>query len=221
MSKIPRIIHQMWIGPLPPPLEMMETWQVLHPDWEYRLWNETSIRETYPDGFINQHHIDAHQSWAGKCDIMRYEILFRYGGFFVDADSVCLHPLEDHFLQHEAFACFENEEKMGDLVANGYLGVVKGSPLMKECISAIQKAPSLTLEDTGLVSWRTVGPLFFTNILKSSSHAIMVYPSYTFIPTHHSGLTYEGPGKSYADQKWGSTFGYENIAIGKSLSSEE
>jgi hypothetical protein len=61
------------------------------------------------------------------------------------------------------------------------------------------------------MSWQTVGPLFFTNVVIKNQYPLSVYPSFVFIPNHYTGHQYKGKGKSYADQKWGSTFGYENI----------
>lgn len=29
-----------------------------------------------------------------KTDIMRWEILYEYGGIFIDADSICLNPFD-------------------------------------------------------------------------------------------------------------------------------
>jgi len=37
IDAIPKIIHQIWLGPLEPPIEVMETWQRLHPEWKYIL----------------------------------------------------------------------------------------------------------------------------------------------------------------------------------------
>ena len=32
---IPKIIHQLWIGPKPAPINLMNTWKEKHPDFEY------------------------------------------------------------------------------------------------------------------------------------------------------------------------------------------
>ena len=45
----------------------------------------------------------------GVADIMRYEILFNEGGIALDADSLCLRPLEDWVLEPAAFAAWEHE----------------------------------------------------------------------------------------------------------------
>ena len=42
---IPKIIHQLWIGPKPRPSKFMTTWKEKHPDYEYIMWNEEEIHK--------------------------------------------------------------------------------------------------------------------------------------------------------------------------------
>ena len=44
------------------------------------------------------------KKWEGVADVMRYEILFRHGGFYADCDSVSLRPLDDWMLATPLFA---------------------------------------------------------------------------------------------------------------------
>jgi len=208
---IPKILHQMWIGPKPAPMKMIQTWIDKNPDWEHILWTDDLLKEKFPNGFKNQKHIDDHETWNGKCDIMRYQILHEYGGFFVDADSICLNPIEDIFNNQDSFSVFENEQLRGNLVNCGFMGSIKGCKLMEYCTNDMTDKEDLTFNGTGKMSWQTVGPLYFTETIIKHKYPITIYPSYVFIPNHYTGLKYTGEGKSYADQKWGSTFGYENI----------
>jgi mannosyltransferase OCH1-like enzyme len=202
---IPRIIHQIWVGPKKKPEKLMNTWKDMNPEWEHIIWDSEKISEKYPNGFKNQKHIDEIEEWAGKADIMRYEILHDYGGFYIDADSICINSLDDHFLKHDCFACFENEECRGQLVANGYLGAIKDCKLMKILIEKISNTESVSHEKTGKMAWQSVGPLFFTETIIENQYPISVYPSFVFIPEHYSGYVYQGKGKSYSRQLWGST----------------
>jgi len=209
--KIPKIIHQMWIGPLDMPKKMIDTWTEKNPEWEHILWTEEEIKRRYPNGFINQKAIDEHQSWCGKCDIMRYEILYDYGGFFPDADCVCTNSLDDHFLNHAFFSCFENEKVRPDLISVGYMGSIKGCELMKKCTEFLGEQISLDERKTGMMAWQMTGPVLITGMIHKTKYPAFIYPSYVFIPKHYTGETYTGSGKSYSDQYWGSTFGYDNL----------
>jgi len=195
----------MWIGPKEMPKWMIETWKVMNLDWKHMLWTEDTLAEHFPNKFKNQKHIDEHQDWCGKCDIMRYEILYKYGGFFPDADCICTNSLDDHFLEHDFFACFENEKMRPGLIAVGYMGAIKNCELMKICRDELYCKDSLDKNITGLMSWQMTGPLFLTKTIEKYKYPAHVYPSYVFIPRHFTGEQYTGSEKSYSDQFWSST----------------
>ena len=44
-SNIPKIIHQLWIGPKERPSKFMDTWKKNNPDFEYIFWNEEEIKK--------------------------------------------------------------------------------------------------------------------------------------------------------------------------------
>jgi mannosyltransferase OCH1-like enzyme len=196
---IPKKIHQIWVGPLPPPSRLMATWKRMHPGWEYKVWTD------HKTGWENQSQIDAMPEWNGKADIMRWEILEREGGVLVDADSECVRPLEDVFLDHESFACWENETVRPGLIAAGYVGAAKGSPLMRKCIDAVKHRPLI-----GTRAWQSVGPLLLTEMAEGYE-ALHVFPARMFIPTHCTGTTAPGDAVIYANQYWGSTLGYDKM----------
>lgn len=201
---IPKIIHQLWIGPKPAPTNMMNTWKNKHPDFTYMFWNEDSIKERNMI-FENQHRIDQIEEINGKADIMRYEILLKYGGVFQDADSFCINKLDDYLLNNEAFSAFENEEKRGKLVACGTMGFIPNYSFLRHVIDYI-KDHEVSHARTKKLAWRTVGPLFFTDMInKYPEYDIKIYPSYFFIPDHYTGHRYNGHHKIYAHQEWGST----------------
>ena len=202
---IPKIIHQMWIGPYEPPSQMMQTWKDKHPDFEYILWNEAEI-ERRQWAFTCQKQIDMCKTYDGKVDIMRWEILFEMGGVFIDADSICIESIDDGtFMTKPAFACFENENIRKDLISNGTVGFIPGHPALKHMIDRIHSGD---LDDRiqNYKAWYAVGPVLLTDTLNTGQFKnIAIYPSHTFLPIHFTGLAYEGHKKVYAYQAWSST----------------
>jgi len=199
---IPKIIHQIWIGPLPPPLECMQTWKIAHPDYEYIFWNEAEI-EKRGITFECSRQIENIREINGKADIMRWEILWRYGGVFFDADSICIEPLDAFFLEKRAFATYECENVRKGLVATGTLGFTPNDPLCRDILDWILSDES---EEPirELRAWGSVGPALLTRFLNSGKYPYFsVYPSYTFLPIHFTGLTYKGHRKVYGHQHWG------------------
>jgi glycosyltransferase involved in cell wall biosynthesis len=198
---MPKIIHQLWIGPRPCPQQYIDTWRVKNPGWEHILWDEARLSGK---SFKNQAHVDAMTELNGKCDIYRYEILKEYGGFFIDADSLCLLPLSDSFCEHDSFSCYENEDIRPGLIAAGYLGCVPDCKLMDLLIDAISQI-DLQVFSGPMRAWETVGPKFLTEIIDNSDYKdIMIYPSHFFIPYHYEGI-YSDKKPNYAFQLWDST----------------
>ena len=199
---IPKILHQLWIGPLPAPLHMMETWKLKHPDFEYIFWNENEIAKR---GMIFecQQQIDDMPEYNGKADIMRWEILNKYGGYFVDADSICIEPFDHYFINKLGFATFENEAVREKLVATGTMGFIPNHHLLVDIITWIQGEEAADMFKT-VRAWATVGPGLLTRFLLTGNYPdFTVYPSHCFLPIHFTGQTYKGHKKVYGYQAWG------------------
>jgi len=204
--KIPKIIHQIWIGPKPAP-KFMHTWKDYHPDYEYVLWDEKKIeKDLFP--MINQHIYDLYgkektQIWNGRSNPLRYEILHKYGGIYIDADTICLRRLDDFFLEDEIFAAYINEKERGDRIASGVIGCVKNNIVMEKCIWDLNKKTKIERP-----SFIFVGPVYFTNIVKKYNLNIKLYPSYYFYPNFYDSKgNYKGDFKPYGDHVWGETKG--------------
>jgi len=104
---IPKTIHQIWLGPHPiPPLykEYMATWKKLHPGWEFVLWTDKDVERW---NFTSKDLFHRASSYQEKSDILRYEILFLYGGVYMDVDYVCLKSLEPLHHRYEFYASLE------------------------------------------------------------------------------------------------------------------
>lgn len=202
---IPKILHQIWIGSKICPSKVMDTWKIKHPDFEYIFWNEEEFekREIF---FECQEKIDLISEINGKADIMRWELLYKFGGIFVDADSICIEPIDDYFLSKPAFASYENESVRKGLVATGTMGFPPHHPLCRDVIDWI-----LSDESTSVIknmkAWLSVGPGILTKFLNTGKYTdFAVFPSHVFLPVHFEGKPYIGHKKVYAHQFWGSNY---------------
>lgn len=201
-TKIPKIIHQIWIGPLPAP-KFMHTWKDIHADYEYILWNNEKIKELFP--LANQHLYDLYENeaWNARSDILRYEIMYRYGGVYIDADTICLRHLEGDFLDKDFFAAYLNEKVKKNRIATGVMGGIKGHPLIKHCIEQLN-----TYKKIKSPAFIYVGPVFFTKIVKKNNFKIKVLPSYYFYPKFYNkndDADYVGDFKPFGNHLWGNT----------------
>jgi GT2 family glycosyltransferase len=201
---VPKIIHQIWIGPKPAPTKLMDTWKDKNPDYEYIRWNEEEFIKRNMV-FKCQNKIDEIEEYCGKTDIMRWEILYKYGGIYVDADSFCVEPINDELCK-KSFAGWENEVKRPGLIAVGTMGFSPNHEIPKLAIDFIIRN-EVSYKKTQKMAWQNTGPVLLTNIYNKldNKKIFNVLPSYTFLPYHFTGQKYDGHGKIYAFQEWGST----------------
>ena len=202
---IPKIIHQIWVGDQSKrPDDMIETWREMNPDWKHMLWTDDNLPK-----LINQAQFDAFEQLPGKADILRYQLLQEHGGFFIDADSICVKPLDDFLIDNDSFCCWENEylHQTTGLMCNGYLAACKNNELMKHINKRIGMIPPEVLENApNLTAWKITGPALLTDTVKVNKYnKIRIYPSHYFLPKHYSGLETIFEDNIYSQQFWGST----------------
>lgn len=229
MTKIPKILHQLWIGSLPPPSNLMKTWKEKHEaeGFEYIFWNEMELKNR---GFKSQvqNRINEIHELAGKTDILRWEILYEYGGIFVDADCFCIEPFTDLVDKYKAFVGYENElirsagwagKGFEDALAQTHpliaVGTMAFPPKHELPRLAIEYIKNNTVDVTKCLkrAWLMTGPGLLTRLYFSKKwEDISILPSYYFLPIHYEGVSYDGHGKVYAHQEWGSTkHAYDNM----------
>lgn len=196
---IPKIIHQLWIGPKPAPTKWMQTWRDKNPGWLYRLWTE---KEILAEKWVNQKHIDYYmdrQIWHGVSDVCTYEILYNYGGFMMGADSVCLLPIDELFTDdYDSYGVYEQEQIRPGLISP-LLASVKGGKFAAELIEGLHR-----LNRVG-EPWMSTGNKYMGDMYSKTKQNVKIFPSYYFNPEHLTGLKYEGKDKVYANQMWGTT----------------
>ncbi len=85
---IPAILHLIWLGERTVPqycLDHVAMWKTLMPHWQVKLWRNDDVAEFSEEvrGLIEQAHVGAQ-----KADILRAFVVEKYGGMYVDADTV-------------------------------------------------------------------------------------------------------------------------------------
>ena len=195
LNKIPKIIHQIWVGSKEMPVEWMQTWKDKHSEWEFMLWDNESV---FKHNFRHKDKIErciAKGLPHGAADIIRYEILYEFGGVVAPADSICLLPIDELLdIEEDCFCCYQHEVKRPGILSP-HLGTSVNNELMGKIIDRI---PSNIKQP-----WQQTGNLLLTKMVKELGYPIKIYPSVFFIPVYNDNTTQEG--KSYADHKWGST----------------
>lgn len=180
--RIPKIIHQIWLGSQFPEQfkSFQQSWIKYHPDWEYTLWTDKDV-EAF--GLENRKLYDNATNYGERSDIARYEILYRYGGLYVDTDFQCLKPFD---LLHHCYDFYTGIELpamaswLGKIIIpNGLIGCIPGHPILKNCIQQIKYK-------TGTDTVRKTGPIPFGNsvlqLAGTSDTRDIAFPASFFYP---------------------------------------
>lgn len=105
--KIPKIIHQIWLGPKAPPhyfWEYSKSWQKNNPDWEWKFWTDKEAEAL--DFDLKDLYLRS-TNWGEKSDILRAELLDRFGGMYVDTDFECLKSFSELHYKYDFYAGLE------------------------------------------------------------------------------------------------------------------
>lgn len=124
------IIHSFWFsGEEKPDLykKCMDSWYQYCPDFQIIEWNEKNYDMTK-----NQYMREAfeHRKWAFVSDFARLDVLYRYGGIYLDMDVELVAPLTP-LLCAESFFCRQED---GFLELGSGFGVQAGDPLIGEML---------------------------------------------------------------------------------------
>lgn len=109
---IPKIIHYCWFGGKPLPnscKKMISTWKKHLPEYEIRLWDETSFDIDSSD-FVR----DAYRAgkFAFVSDYVRLCALKEYGGIYLDTDIEVIRSFDPLLRGRSAVFGFESDEKV-------------------------------------------------------------------------------------------------------------
>jgi len=199
---IPKRLHFVWVGDESKrPDAEIQSWIDKNPTYKVKVWGNSDLKE----GWLLAKHMRhfSQRELCGVADCMRWEILYNHGGIALDADSLCVRPLEDWLLEPDVFASWESETKRPGLIANGVVGSVPRHPFIGQIIKDLEN-------DTpgDRMAWEFSGPARITQTMHEHEFSdLTVYPSHYFLPEHFAGSRYTGKGQVFATQEWKSTRG--------------
>ena len=153
-SKIPKILHFIWLGENQFPYQyylFLNSWLQNYPDYIFCFWNEDNLIQLF-----NQEIFNNSLTYAQKSDIARYEILYHYGGIYVDSDFYNIKNIENLLNDINLFSGYESD----DFIAIGLMGFEKNNSFLKKLILNIEL--NYHLYNSKNIPNQT-GPVYFTN----------------------------------------------------------
>ena len=149
--------------------DAIERARKLHPNWEVKVWRVPAIIQGY--NFLLEKYWPKVNSGAQFSDLFRLDVLYRFGGVYVDSDLRLFKPLDDLVDRFDFFIASEN----GLQLTNALIGARKESTVLRNLIDELDSAePDWTSPPN-----MTTGPYFFSQHLKCRTD-ITVLPRESF-----------------------------------------
>jgi mannosyltransferase OCH1-like enzyme len=188
---VPKILHFIWIGSDVPEkyvLYILKFWEH-NPDYEINLWMDrpfdhsahafaihianfqtvVSIRNVSSLVLANRYLYDQETNWAAKADILRYELVYQFGGIYFDVDTISngpgsLHPDMQHSFVGVSGTPWNN-------CSNADFAFAKGSEFLQYVIENLNDWRVRRMRE---IPQRT-GPTFFTTCVVSFGDERLVH----------------------------------------------
>ena len=156
-------------------LENIQTCLDLHPNWSHTIWTNDMIRQEFPQ-LIDI--LIAASVPSVISDILRMNILARYGGIYLDTDFLCVRSFESLLKQQYCTAFAGSEESYTDNVFNldvsgALIASAPGHFVLRQAAKLILNV-ALGPERPNIKT----GPIFFSKIIKeynNSDDCLYVY----------------------------------------------
>jgi mannosyltransferase OCH1-like enzyme len=133
INTVPKALHFIWMGPRPFPENStlnLISWKERHPSWNFFFWTDKPERSPPLEGVHRrlisdldlgqfQRFFEESDNWSEKSDLIRFMIMYKEGGIYVDHDVKCIRALDPLSSHYDFVAGYE------PLHPNGY--TIKGA----------------------------------------------------------------------------------------------
>lgn len=191
---IPKTFHRIWLGDAPMPIEFINfgrNWCHKHPSWGIKLWTDGNMMK-----LKNQKSYDCALSPVLKADIAKLEILYNFGGVYIDCDFECLKNIEPLLLDVKAFASYESR----DIISTAIMGSIPRNPVIKSLIDGVPEALKIRKHNT--INYR-LGQIYATEKLFDRNDIKLFGPElfYPYLYNEKYGKNQKFP-NAYAVHHW-------------------
>ncbi len=137
-DRIPSILHYCWFGPKEIPKKdqvCIESWSRVQPDFTIMRWDESTYDISKTPKYVREAYAEG--KYAFVSDYVRLDVVYRYGGFYLDVDVELLKDLNDFRSFRMVFAYMEYGEINTGLGFAGEAGCVE----LKEMMDMYERIP--------------------------------------------------------------------------------
>jgi mannosyltransferase OCH1-like enzyme len=188
----------------------VQSWYNQHPDWKILFWTDneanygrgTVVLKTFDElsqelqkeggaqhividsralAYDNKEFYDKAFNYGEKSDILKWEIVYRFGGCYVDTDFECLKPLDIFHHRYDFYTGIQPLDTNMVQLGAALFAAYPNHPILQRCVLGIKE--NQHIEQIILKS----GPLHFTrSFLATADHTPgsidVAFPSSYFYP---------------------------------------
>lgn len=164
--EIPKIIHQIWFNyksdtPTKDMIYMSKNCKNLHKDFKYMFWDDKACRDLLVNDFPwFLETYDNYDKVIKKINSIRYFILFKYGGIYLDMDTICLKNINTLLENGKAIFGYQFKNiNRNDSVCNSFMATTPNHPLFENLIMCLKNYKNKDV-------MKSTGPTYLTNQIK-------------------------------------------------------
>jgi mannosyltransferase OCH1-like enzyme len=191
---IPLIIHQTWKNKNVPVQwqKYVDKVKELHPGWQYKLWtdddNNAFVKNDFPEFYPL---FEAFPKNIMRADVIRYLIMYKIGGLYLDLDYEMLKPFQ--YADKDLVLPYSRKISLGDkwdLLGNCIFASAPNQIFWKKMIDDLQKNPPRVNDYMEVL--KATGPFFLTRVFDevNYSHAFLPHRLIFHPPTPRSKNQY-------------------------------
>ncbi len=139
---IPKILHMTWVGEKEPPQYFwnnLHRWKSLMPNWTYMVW----INDKLTEEFFDKEYLELIKKISNPSqvsDFIRFYVMNKWGGYYLDADITPLRNLEELPIKHPIVLCNDLPSELTPVyMMCAFMAGEPDHPLWKLCIEECKK----------------------------------------------------------------------------------
>ncbi len=194
---IPNTLHFIWLGKGVKPKtfqSVYSSWLRHAPSFTIMEWTEENITEfALPPYF---YRAMKEKKWAFASDVLRFYILEKYGGIYLDVDELLLKSIETKELLEPN--CFLGKyHEVDTYFGFGFIGSVPHSSFVSQMINYYEG-----YQDEKDTIVNVFGSKIALMLKKEDSMSVTLFPQEYFYPLTHSDVTRHTYAKHLSNTSW-------------------
>lgn len=135
-SSIPKVIYQTYIDKSKIPPKVYDNIKKFAPNYKHIIYDDDEcirfLRDNYPPNVLDT--FNALLKGAHKADLMRYCLLYKYGGVYLDIKTELLKPLDKIFVNNYLYSVIAKNKRS---IYQGIIATPPANPIFKVLIDHI------------------------------------------------------------------------------------